>query len=115
MFVQIGHDDVRKGQAPAGSSREFVETSLRPEWVNPPVVDPKPSVQITDTQPPIPTFADRADLTIVARRIDKSGGPEGCAITVDFIGFFVGQNQKSSRIVPHGPSQNHREAVSAVV
>jgi hypothetical protein len=42
MFVQIGHGDVRKGQAPVGSSGEFVETSLRPEWANPLVVDPKP-------------------------------------------------------------------------
>jgi hypothetical protein len=29
-------------------------------------------------------------------------GLGGCAVNIDFIGFFVGQNQKSSRIVPYG-------------
>ncbi|UVK51322.1 hypothetical protein DBIPINDM_004575 [Mesorhizobium sp. AR02] len=32
------------------------------------------------------------------------GGPGGRIRTVDFVGFFVGQNQKSPRIVPYAPA-----------
>lgn len=38
----------------------------------------------------------------------KNGGPGGCAGTVDFIGFLVGQNQKSSRIAPYGSAPKQR-------
>jgi len=47
-----------------------------------------------------------------------NGGPGGRIKIVDFIEFFVGQNQKSSRIVPHAPAttlKSKRTALSAYV
>lgn len=44
------------------------------------------------TKNPIESTAGKAD-----------GGPGGRIQSVDFIEFFVGQNLKSSRIVPHDP------------
>lgn len=36
------------------------------------------------------------------RPVLRLGGPGGCAKLLDLIDFFVGQNQKYSRIVPYG-------------
>ncbi|CAH2405650.1 hypothetical protein MES4922_40361 [Mesorhizobium ventifaucium] len=37
-----------------------------------------------------------------AMKSNGFGGPGGRMITFDFIGLFVGSNQKSSRIIPYG-------------
>jgi hypothetical protein len=48
------------------------------------------------------SWAPLKNLVKISHLIGRSGGPGGCTKLVDFIEFFVGQNQKSSRIVPYG-------------
>jgi hypothetical protein len=52
-------------------------------------------------------FASKNRLTEVRKvantlKNNDNGGPGGRIQIIDFIGFFVGKNQKPSRIVPYG-------------
>lgn len=51
---------------------------------------------------PVITWLPEPKHTAKSLINNNNGGPGGCIKSIDFIDFFVGQNQKSSLIVPYG-------------